>query len=107
MKKVLMVILFLSIVSVSTNSGAQNSRKSDIRGTVIYSSKLPATSVWVILLKDGKQEGKFLTGDDGKYYIGNLVTGAYNLQVKKGDKVLFQKQVALPKDKVCNIQLPQ
>jgi len=107
MKNVMLVILLVSVVFLSSETVAQNAMKQEIKGVVTNSLNRPVATVMVILNKDGKQLGKSITGDDGKFFIGNLVPGIYNLQVKKGDKVLFQKQVSLPKDKVSNIKLPQ
>ena len=33
----------------------------------------PARSVWVIISLNGREKGRSLTGDDGKYYIANLI----------------------------------
>ena len=105
MKNVLLVLLLAGITSYTAISTAQNTNSNSISGVVTDSLKHPVASVWVVLSQDNKQVGKSLTGEDGKYYIGSLAQGNYELIVKKGERVYVQKKVLLPKDQSFNIKL--
>lgn len=105
MKNLLLIVMFISITAFTSVMEAQTLRNIQIKGSILNSSKRPAASLWVILSQNSKKVGQSLTGDDGKYYIGNLAKGNYDLEVKQGGKSLFQKQITLPRDTINNIQL--
>src|SRR6476659_9853465 len=56
---------------------AQPVTRTFVKGTVTSAGK-PARSVWVIISLNGREKGRSLTGDDGKYYIANLDPGTYD-----------------------------
>ncbi len=102
----MLIVLLVSTTFLTTVIVAQTLKDNHITGVIFNSSKQPVASVWVILSQKNQQLAQSLTGDDGKYYIGNLVKGNYDLEVKRGDKSLLTREVSLPKDTVNNIQLP-
>ena len=65
----------------------------------------PIRAAWVIVERDGQEQGRSLTGDDGRYYIGDLRPGEYEVVVKQGARNVFSGHVRLPEGKVYNIQL--
>jgi outer membrane usher protein FimD/PapC len=77
----------------------------ELAGTVFSASGQPVPSVWVVLTQ-GEEKGRFLTGDDGKYYIGNINPGDYQMQVKRGDAVLLRSTVHVPASGNHNLRLP-
>jgi len=64
-----------------------------VKGVVTQSDR-PVRSVWVIASQSGTEKGRALTGDDGKYYIGNMSGGDYD-----------SGQIHLPEDRVFNISI--
>lgn len=83
---------------------AQTSDRSYIKGTVTVAGR-PLVSAWVVLSQNGQEVRRFLTGDDGKYYIDKIVPGAYALTVFQGSVERFKAQVNLPKDSIYNINI--
>ena len=80
--------------------------KTHITGKVFLSSGRTAHSLWVVLRQDEAETGRFLTGDDGKYYIGNQEDGTYTILVKRRERKLYSGQVTLPRDQDHDIPLP-
>jgi len=76
-------------------AGAQSSR-TFLKGAVLSSTGRPVRSVWVIVGQNGRDTGRSLTGDDGRYYIGNLAPGRYDVTVSNGRTQLHKGQVSLP-----------
>jgi hypothetical protein len=68
---------------------------SPFAGTVYEADGTPARSVWVVL-KSGGRDWRSLTGYDGRFFIGNLKPGSYELNVMRGDRVLHSATVSLP-----------
>ena len=85
-------------------SSAQSSNRTYMKG-VVLSSRGPVRSVWVIVGQNGRDKARSLTGDDGRYYIGNLEPGQYNVMVLNGKSQLHQGQVSLPKNSTYNIRV--
>jgi len=83
---------------------AQPSDQSYIRGTVTVAGR-PFVSAWIVLSQNGQVKRRFLTGDDGKYYIGKVSPGAYDITVLQGLVQRFEAQVSLPKDSIYNINI--
>jgi len=75
-----------------------------VKGVVTQSNK-PVRSVWVIASQSGNEKGRALTGDDGKYYIGNLYAGAYDVVVFQGKQQIFSAQINLPENRLFNINI--
>jgi hypothetical protein len=85
-------------------SSAQSSTRTYLKGTVL-SPRGPVRSVWVIVGQSGRDKARSLTGDDGRYYIGNLEPGQYYVTVSNGKSQLHKGQVSLPKDRTYNIRI--
>jgi hypothetical protein len=85
-------------------SGAQSSNRTYLRGVVLSGGK-PARSVWVIAGQNGTEKSRSLTGDDGRYYIGNLAPGRYDVTVMSGKNQLYKGQVSLPANSTFNIRI--
>jgi hypothetical protein len=73
-----------------------------IKGVVTQSSK-PVRSVWVIISQSGHERGRYLTGDDGKFYVGNLPSGDCEIAVWQGKQQIYSSRVNLPGNNVFNI----
>src|SRR5882672_4426822 len=89
------VTVFLTVMILVGGLSAQQPTQIYLKGQVKLSSK-PLRSAWVIVSQSGKEKGRSLTGDDGKYYISNLDQGVYDIIVQKGKKQLYEKQVNVP-----------
>lgn len=70
---------------------------------LVSSSNRPLRSVWVIASQSGQEKGRSLTGDDGRYYIGNLSDGTYDILVLRGREPIYRGQVKLPESSNFNI----
>jgi hypothetical protein len=86
----------LLVIAFSIAIGAQSNRY--IRGVVQSPSGSLFSSVWVIASQNGAEKGRSLTGDDGKYYISNLNDGECNLEVYRGNTLIYKGQVNLSAD---------
>jgi hypothetical protein len=115
MKSVKFVLFLLAIVFLTAGSphlNAQSKVPSSslyMTGRVTTSSSAPARSLWVILYDGARESGRSLTGDDGRYYIGNLQSNkAYNIVVRRQvtSSNLTSHPVSLPANKIFNIKLP-
>ena len=93
----------LTVVILAAGLSAQYSRNY-LKGQVKLSSK-PLRAAWVIVSQSGKESGRSLTGDDGKYYISNLDQGAYDIIVQKGKQQLYKGQVDVPTKTDYDIRL--
>jgi hypothetical protein len=76
-----------------------------LTGTVLSASGA-VPSVWVVLSQGATERGRSLTGADGKYYIGNLNPGDYQVQVNRGDSVLLRSTVRVPAPGNHDLRLP-
>jgi hypothetical protein len=106
-KSVLMAALSLAFAAMvlCVPSPAQASDSGYVSGTVSQSNK-PVPSLWVVLSQGGQEKHRFLTGDDGKYYIGNVAAGAYEIKILKGRVQLKAETINLPADKNHDIEVP-
>lgn len=75
-----------------------------VKGVVTQSNK-PLRSVWVIASQSGTERGRALTGDDGKYYIGYLSAGGYDMVVIQGKQQVYSGQITLPQNRIFNIAI--
>ena len=78
-----------------------------ITGKIVQRS-IPVRSVWVLLYDGNRLQGRSLTGDDGRYYIGGLENKTYTIVVKRQPtaSILFSQQVTLPKNRQFDITIP-
>ena len=108
-------ILFLTLWLVWPMAASPSVRETrpaemcSIAGTVYYAStkRKPVSSVWVVLRQNAEQKGQFLTGDDGKYYIGKLDEGRYDLTVEKTGVQMYRSQINLPQDNKYDISVEE
>ena len=106
------VFLTISIsilsVTVFTMSIYAQPPQEYVTGEVYNSSGGLVASVWVILRQGNNEKGRSLTGDDGRYYIGNLNSGEYEISVEGENKRrLFSRQINLPQNRNYPIRLDQ
>lgn len=83
---------------------AAQRRGASVRGTVRNRTGRPAVSVWVIVSRGGR-DWKFLTGGDGRYFIGYIDPGRYRLEVRKGGTQVYSDTVTLSGNEVHDIRL--
>lgn len=94
--------LVLAVVTAASDAlGAGAS----VRGTVSNASGQAMVSVWVVVEKNGTEQGKSLTGDDGGYYIGSLSNDTYELVVRDGSRELHRRTIRLPQQEKLDIRL--
>ena len=74
---------------------AQPVTRTFVKGTVTSAGK-PARSVWVIISLNGREKGRSLTGDDGKYYIAGVDPGTYDFVVVERGVQLYKGRATLP-----------
>jgi len=77
---------------------------SPFSGTVFGPDGQPANAVWVVLQKDGR-DWRYLTGYDGRFFIGNLRPGSYRLSVTRDGRALHSATVTLPASLPHDIRL--
>ena len=96
MKDALRITVPIALIAAASPgmSDAQQSTRTSVKGTVTSAGK-PARSVWVIISLNGREKGRSLTGDDGKYYIADLDPGTYDVVVEKGEQ-LYKGRATLP-----------
>ena len=75
-----------------------------VKGVVTQSNRA-VRSVWVIASQSGVERGRALTGDDGKYYIAGLGSGAYDIVVFQGKQQIFSGRINLPENRLFNITI--
>ena len=77
-----------------------------IKGVVTDRGR-PARAIWITVVQNGGEKGSSPAGDDGRYYVGGLDNGDYQIIVTRGDQRLCQKQIRLPDNNgTYNIDLP-
>jgi hypothetical protein len=96
----LLLVVFSVALSAPLNGNAS------IRGTVSQSGQ-PLRSVWVVVIQNGAERGRSLTGDDGRYYIGELSEGGYEVVVMKAGvgEICPRRRVNLPADQRYDIRV--
>ena len=103
-QRVLAIFCAVSMAIVfSVVSSAQSSR-TYVKGFVSSSGK-PLRSVWVITSQSGREKGRSLTGDDGRYYLNNLDPGSYDIVVQNGKSQLYKGRINLPKNNTYDIRI--
>jgi hypothetical protein len=98
----LALILVAALDFAAFGSGPEASTY--VRGVITQANK-PVRSVWVITSQSGTERGRALTGDDGKYYIGNLAEGTYDIAVFQGKQQIYSGQINLPQNRIFNINI--
>ena len=106
MRIALRAILCAAVMAAafSSVSAGQSSNRTYLKGTV-RSGGRPVRSVWVIVGQNGTDKSRSLTGDDGRYYIGNLAPGRYDVTVTNGRNLLHKGQVSLPANSTYDIRI--
>jgi hypothetical protein len=96
MKDVLRIMVPIALIAAASPgpSDVQPATRTSVKGTVTSAGK-PARSVWVIVSLNGREKGRSLTGDDGKYYIADLDPGTYDFIVERGGQ-LYKGRATLP-----------
>ena len=96
MKHALHLTMPIALIAAASSglSEAQQATRTFVKGTVT-SAGTPARSVWVIVSMNGREKGRSLTGDDGKYYIANLAPGTYDVVVRRAQQ-LYKGRATLP-----------
>ena len=102
------VCLIASPVKLNAQKRASVASKDYVTGKVTTRGSGPARSVWVILYEGSTEKGRSLTGDDGRYYIGNLEKKTYTIVVRRqiAGGNLMSQQVTLPANRIFQIRLP-
>ena len=97
MKDLFQVTVPIALVAAASSgmSDAQPSSRTFVKGTVTSAGK-PARSVWVIVSVNGREKGRSLTGDDGKYYIAGVDPGTYDFVVVEKGVQLYKGRAILP-----------
>ena len=96
MKDALRIMVPIALIAAASPgpSDMQTATRTFVKGTVTSAGK-PARSVWVIVSLNGREKGRSLTGDDGKYYIADLDPGTYDFIVERGGQ-LYKGRATLP-----------
>jgi len=94
----------LLVALLSTSLAARVADGVYVKGAVTRSGR-PVPSAWVILTQNGSEKGRSLTGDDGKYYVGGLDAGDYEIAVRQGAHNVFAGRVRLPQESVYNVDV--
>lgn len=84
----------LSVVLCAASS-ARSYGNASVSG-VVRRGNHPIRSVWVIVNQNGAEKGRFLTGDDGQYYIGNLDGGGYEIRVEQQGRPIYKAPINVP-----------
>ena len=98
-------IVMVIALFTATAIGFQSRSAAYLKGAVTQSNK-PLRSVWVIVSQSGEERGRYLTGDDGKFYIGNLPAGDYDIAVWQGKQQIHSERINLSGNKILNIAIP-
>ena len=106
----LVIVLVLLITKPRILSAQRKLAQANIyiTGKVVQGSSNPVRSVWVILFDGNRLQGRSLTGDDGRYYIGGLQNKTYTIVVRRQATAanLFSQQVTLPTNRQFDIRVP-
>jgi protocatechuate 3,4-dioxygenase beta subunit len=86
----------VAIATILAGATSAQSQRTFLKGTVLSPAGRPVRSVWVIAAQNGRDTARSLTGDDGRYYIGNLAPGRYDVTVSNGRSALHKGQINLP-----------
>jgi Carboxypeptidase regulatory-like domain len=98
------VLAALAAALASAAPAAAQKKGASVRGTVRDRAGRPAVSVWVIVSGSGR-DWKFLTGNDGRYFIGYIAPGRYRIEARKGGDAVYSDTVTLRGNEVRDIRL--
>ena len=76
-----------------------------IKGAVTRAGQ-PVRAAWVTVRQNGYEKGSSPTGDDGRYYVGGLDNGVYEIVVAQGNRQVCRRQVRIPEESRYDIALP-
>jgi hypothetical protein len=76
-----------------------------IKGAITQGGQ-PVGSVWVTVVQNGTEKGSCPTGDDGRYYVGGLDNGVYEIVATHRGQQLCRRQVSIPNNSTYDIALP-
>jgi hypothetical protein len=99
------LVLFLAVAWIGLAAAPEALAGSAVQGTVTTASGQPVASAWVVFARGGAEQGKSLTGDDGKYYVAGLRTGEYQVTVRKGDQVIYSGTASVSGDQSLDIRV--
>lgn len=102
--KQLMVVLLIASWAGAMWVPVAGAKQNSVRGVVLRAGQ-PVRSAWVVITQGGTEKGRSLTGDDGRYYIGNLANGTYQIAVNRAGLPPFRAQITLPNDARFNINM--
>src|SRR5580765_1263958 len=98
------IVIMIALLGAAA-IGVQTQSPTYLKGVVTQSNK-PVRSVWVIASQYGQERGRYLTGDDGKFYIPNLSSGDGDVVVWQDKQQIYSGRFNLPGDKIFNIVIP-
>lgn len=98
------VSMIITAVVAASAIGFQSQSANYLKG-VVTQSKKPLRSVWVIASQTGQERGRYLTGDDGKFYLGNLPAGECEIAVWQGKTQIYSGRISLPGSNIFNITI--
>lgn len=102
---VILQVGLLLVFPGATESQKESQERFTIKGVVSVSKK-PLRSGLVVISQNGQEIDKYVTGDDGKYYITKLSYGIYDISVRKSyKKEMCRCQVNLERNTVMDISL--
>lgn len=84
--------------------GSAVSQQAVVKGTVFEANGSPAGAVWIVLSSTGRT-WRFLTGADGRYFIGGLPSGRYRLTVTRDKDEVFSADISIPTKLPLDIHL--
>lgn len=113
MKRNSACLFVVAMIFLIGNAGMLSAQRRLVQPSVYITGKVvqrsnPVRSVWVLLYDGNRLQGRSLTGDDGRYYIGGLENKKYTIIVKRQPTAsnLFSQQVTLPKNRQFDITVP-
>ena len=101
---ILQVGLILAFPGI-TEAQKESQERFTIKGVVSVSKK-PLRSGLVVISQNGQEIDKYVTGDDGKYYITNLSYGIYDISLRTSyKKEMCRCQVNLERNTIMDIKI--
>lgn len=98
-------LLATALVMIAASMASAADERFHLSGTVTHRGGTPASSVWILVEQQNDVVGKFLTGDDGKYFVRGLEGGTYTLSVKRKGETLFHATVVVKSNRVFDVKI--